>query len=617
MTAIAAQGSPLPGGFILGKLSHAERVGLVYEALPGDGHGFRARALVLHPQHAEALQTWFEDYARLIRGLSHPNLLYVHAIGYVDSGLPVIVTEWIEGRTLRSELARGHIFQPAEILRILRPLASALDYLHNKAHPVLHRALQPEQVVLIGSELSVKLLGVGEADRPLQPPLRPQYLSPEELDGQSPTPASDLFGLATLAYEIITGRLAFPGPPAALLHAVRKGPRPYLALGPNEALSPVDAVLHRAWEADPGLRPPSAASFYVALAAAIERVPPAELTRRRTPLDSPFRARTVPGASTTARPESAPRSLSPSGRPPSIPATRSGQYPAVRSLSPGPMAAMGWANGAPGPTSSPARNDSGRPPGPNAQHPSGQRPTPRVPRAQRTSSPEGALALPPAPPTDLPVPVLRSGRPPVFAPTVDAIQTEDAELSMLRVVDIEDQEVSSAVYADPDLPLPVPVPDGPHDEDERPTLVRTVTDDTPLGKVLQASLDADEERPHPALPDERPHPARTSPSTRPPPSVRPPAAAPVRSAAAPATRPAPRGAPAVHPAPLPGTERTSFEAWGPTERADRSGPTAPQPAGVLPPGPREIRITVGQLALLIFSQVLLTLLALALFKWVV
>jgi len=595
MTAIAAQGSPLPGGFVLGKLAHAERVGLVYEALPGDGHGFRARALVLHPQHAEALQSWFEDYARLIRGLSHPNLLYVHAIGYVDTGLPVVVTEWVEGRTLRSELARGHIFQPAEVLRILRPLASVLDYLHNKPRPVLHRALQPELVMLVGSELSVKLLGVGEADRPLQPPLRPSYLSPEELDGPGPSPASDVFGLASLVYEILTGRMAFPGPAASLLQAVRQGPRPFVALGPNEALAPVDLVLHRAWDPDPQQRPPSATALYAALAAAMERVPAAELTRRRSPLDSPFRARTQPPAPHPVWQENTPRGVAPSGRPPSMPSARSGAHPAVRTLGPGVMPSATPMQGVMAPRTA-AAGHSSAPPGPRSQG-SMQ----RVPRA-RSSNPD-SLALAP-PPRDLTLLRLAAGPAPdsVRSPEAtrvpetsrgpDSIRTEDAEISLLRTVDIDDDEVSAAVLADPSLPLPnAPAnhDDDDDDEDNLPTLVRRFTDQSPVGRLLAtqaqgpvpASVQAQSPSPEPASADRRFRP----------------------------------GAP-VRPAALPGTERSSWEEWSP---ADRSGPAKPpsqRPPPAAPAGPREIRLTGGQLLQLMLAQVALTLAALALFKWV-
>jgi serine/threonine protein kinase len=582
MPATAAQGSPLPGGFVLGKLVQAERVGLVYEALPGDGNGFRARALVLHPQHAEALQAWFEDYARLLRGLSHPNLLYVHAIGYVDSGLPVVVTEWVDGRTLRSELARGHIFQPAEILRILRPLASALDYLHSKAHPILHRALQPEMVMLCGPELTVKLLGVGEANRPLMPPLRPQYLSPEELDGPGPTTASDLFCLASLTYELITGRVAFPGPPAALLQAVRKGPRPFLALGPHEALAPVDAVLHRTWEADPALRPPSAISFFAALAAAMEQVPAAELVRRRTPLDSPLRARTLSGAPMSPsgqKPRSLPPGVQAVHATPSQ-ASRSGAHSALRA----PSAPMGWATNPQGPAS--ARSGPPRSAPPGAMRPSPSSAPPgrghdsdlRLPRAPRPLSLEPGT---PTGPSDLPPPRPPSVRPAAMERHPAPIETDDAEISLSHVVDIHDREITDAVLDDVSLPLPDPetltLPHE-HDDDERPTLEHKAADGPAPGLLTLATAPrADATGPRPAMP---------------------------RTAA------------------LPGTERSSWEDWSP---AGRSGPQSPRPNAAAPApaqlpapapsGPREIRLTSTQLALLIAVQALLTLLALALVKW--
>ncbi len=296
MSRMASPGSQLPGGFILGALSHADRIGLVYEAFPAEGRGQKARALVLHPLHVEELREWFERTAVLGRALKHPNLVEVHALGYTANQLPVMITEWTDGRTLRSRLAGGEVIPVAELRRIIDEVAAALDYLHGRSPPVLHRVLMPETVLIPPDSQPVKLLAVGHADRPQHPASKPNYLSPEELEGSYElTPAADIFSLATLAFEALTGRPAFAGNgAAAVLNAVQRRQLPYIALAPQEGLEPLDELFHRAWSIDPSRRPVSASAFAMELAEAIEQVPGTLLTSRRTLREGVPRTVTVP-----------------------------------------------------------------------------------------------------------------------------------------------------------------------------------------------------------------------------------------------------------------------------------------------------------------------------------
>jgi serine/threonine protein kinase len=296
MSRMASPGSQLPGGFILGALSHADRIGLVYEAFPAEGRGQKSRALVLHPLHVAELRDWFERTAVLGRGLKHPNLVEVHALGYTANQLPVVITEWTEGRTLRSRLAGGEVIAVPEIRRIIGEVAAALDYLHGRSPPVLHRVLMPETVLIPPAPQPVKLLAVGHADRPQHPASKANYLSPEELDGHPElTPAADIFSLATLTFEALTGRPAFPGNnPGAVLNALQRRQLPYIALGPQEGLEPLDDLLQRGWSLDPARRPASAGAFATELGDALETVSSTLLTSRRTLRDGAPRVGTIP-----------------------------------------------------------------------------------------------------------------------------------------------------------------------------------------------------------------------------------------------------------------------------------------------------------------------------------
>jgi serine/threonine protein kinase len=275
MSRMATPGSSLPGGFVLGRLSHADRVGLVYRAhLPdtiSSTDGRVASALVLHPLHVEELREWFEKMAVLGRSLRHPRLVEVFALGYTSNELPVLVMEWTEGKTLRNELAGGKVFPPPEVARITREIAEALDYLHQRTPPVLHRVIMPETVLLTTPNNHVKLLAVGHADRPHHPASKVSYLSPEELSGEGTlSAASDVFSLASLAYEILTGCVAFNGNAHAILAGIYRGAIPKVSAA--EGTVPVDAVFQRAWSSDSTARYQTAGEFSAALANALEGI---------------------------------------------------------------------------------------------------------------------------------------------------------------------------------------------------------------------------------------------------------------------------------------------------------------------------------------------------------
>ncbi len=296
MSRMATPGSLLPGSFVLGRLSHADRVGLVYRAHHAENRDARpASALVLHPLHVEELREWFEKMAVLGRSLRHPNLIEVYALGYTANELPVVVTEWVEGKTARNELASGRAFPPSEVARIVREVAAALDYLHRRTPPVLHRVIMPETVLLSAPSGAVKLLSVGHADRPQHPAAKPAYLSPEELSGEaSLSPASDVFSLASFAYEILTGQVAFSGNAHTIIAAIYRGALP--RLGASEGSAEVEAVLHRAWSQDPSRRFQSAGAFSDAFAGALADLSGVVTTGRRPSSNGPMRAPTFPAA---------------------------------------------------------------------------------------------------------------------------------------------------------------------------------------------------------------------------------------------------------------------------------------------------------------------------------
>jgi serine/threonine protein kinase len=332
---MAMPGSLLPEGFVLGAMSHADRIGLVYDAVSPDG-GPSVSAQVLHPLHVDELREWFEANALMGMGLRHPNLVRVLAVGETHNGLPVMITERIEGRTLRARVAAGDLLVGHDLARVVRSVADALDYLHAQQVPVLHRALSPENVICT-TDGAVKLLAVGQADCPRHAPTKPPYLSPEELCGGVMTPASDVFSLASLTFELLTGRPAFAGGADGIVRSVQRGALPFVGVVHSDALAPINRALHRAWVASARDRTPRAGVFAAELEDALRVVPASLLSLRRGYREGPSRSSVAaPRSLRASQPPIDPR------RQPSLPAPpRSAGRPmamAARSMTPFPAA---------------------------------------------------------------------------------------------------------------------------------------------------------------------------------------------------------------------------------------------------------------------------------------
>jgi eukaryotic-like serine/threonine-protein kinase len=200
----------------------------------------------------------FRREARAASALNHPNICTIYDVGEYE-GRHFIAMELLEGETLAARIARGPLPLAAAV-RIALGLLAALQELHRKE--LIHRDLKPSNVFL--TENGVKLLDFGLA-RPTRcdPTLTqteltapglvfgtPSYMSPEHLLGQPITPASDLFAVGAIIFEMLSGQRAFAGHSAVeAFHSIQYGQRPMLSGSP--AISAVDRVVHRALAKEP------------------------------------------------------------------------------------------------------------------------------------------------------------------------------------------------------------------------------------------------------------------------------------------------------------------------------------------------------------------------------
>jgi hypothetical protein len=274
-------------GYRLIELAGEGGMGRVYRAVqPGIG---RVVALkVIRPELAsdEDFRRRFEVESRLAASIDHPHVVPIYGAGEADDVLYVAM-RWVEGRDLRKLLAEGGPLEPERAVDLLGQLADGLDAAH--AGGLIHRDIKPANVLLEGADAFLSDFGlarttaggdetqvgglVGTVD----------YLAPELVDGGTATPASDIYALGCVFFQMLTGSVPFPvdGLIAKLnAHTGAEPPAPS-TLRP-ELPRGFDAVLARALAKDPARRPRTATELAEAARRALRTAPPgARRSRRR------------------------------------------------------------------------------------------------------------------------------------------------------------------------------------------------------------------------------------------------------------------------------------------------------------------------------------------------
>lgn len=225
----------------------------------------------------------FEREAETIRRLQHPNIVEFLDYGQLTTGQPYMVLEWIEGRTLAEEMARRGPFALGEALAVMEELCAALTVAHD--YGVIHRDIKAANVMAVPREswFTVKLLDFGIA-KLTRPELRadlsstvgilgtPLNMAPEQILGGEVRPATDVYGLGLLLFQLVTGQLPFIGETAIEveeMHLHAPPPAPSSVAPVPEAF---DAVIRRSLDKRVEGRFATAADFLAELRAAVGSV---------------------------------------------------------------------------------------------------------------------------------------------------------------------------------------------------------------------------------------------------------------------------------------------------------------------------------------------------------
>lgn len=191
--------------------------------------------------NAAARQRFIRE-SRSVGAIENPHVMTIHQVGEQD-GVPYIVMQLLEGRTLRDHRDAAGRLPLGEVLRIGREIAAGLAAAHRRG--IVHRDIKPGNIFLEGESRSVRIIDFGLA-RELDAHATalthdgalvgtPSYMPPERINDGDVDASSDLFGLGVILYELLADRLPFEGRSvAAVLTAIARGtPKPLVEVAPE------------------------------------------------------------------------------------------------------------------------------------------------------------------------------------------------------------------------------------------------------------------------------------------------------------------------------------------------------------------------------------------------
>jgi hypothetical protein len=172
----------------------------------------------------------FHQERRILAELDHPNIARIIDGGATADGLPYFVMDYVEGEHLDGYCATRR-FSVEQKLRLFAQVCFAVQYLHSNR--ILHRDVKPSNIIVTPSG-NIKLVDFGIAKELTAPSstttlmMTVAYASPEQLTRRPVTPATDVYALGVILYELLTGWRPFPAetPGAAILSVHTRNPRP-------------------------------------------------------------------------------------------------------------------------------------------------------------------------------------------------------------------------------------------------------------------------------------------------------------------------------------------------------------------------------------------------------
>jgi eukaryotic-like serine/threonine-protein kinase len=208
--------------------------------------------------------------ARALRSLFHPNIVRAHSFGFLESGEPYLVLDFLKGKSLDDYICSGETLSIEWVLEVLIQICGGLACAHEIG--LIHRDLKPSNVMIIDPPEDgafVKLLDFGTAKFTAPEPQdlaltqkgiifgSPFYISPEQISGMSFDERTDIYSLGCLMYETITGRLPYVGKNQmdTLMKHLHEEPPPFSQVVTGRVIPvEIEAIVLRCMEKDPEAR---------------------------------------------------------------------------------------------------------------------------------------------------------------------------------------------------------------------------------------------------------------------------------------------------------------------------------------------------------------------------
>jgi serine/threonine-protein kinase len=248
------------------------RMGIVFEGTEDGGEPVALKVVTTELSQDEVFLRRFRREVKAAQKIEHPNVVPVLDDG-VEGGLPYLVQRLIPGGSLADRVTDSGPLSLEESVRLLVGAAAGIDALHNAG--LVHRDIKGANILLEGDIAYVSDFGLAKDSqasnltRPGQALGSLDYMSPEQIRGEDVSPATDIYALGCVMFEVLTGTPPFGGRPSMrVLFAHLQEPPPDLSTQRRDIQPAVARAISRALEKEPEDRPTSATDYVSGIARA-------------------------------------------------------------------------------------------------------------------------------------------------------------------------------------------------------------------------------------------------------------------------------------------------------------------------------------------------------------